>query len=168
MGSIGNIIEATIPFAGTYIQSLHADDTHKQYGVPLNATIPPDYSAANALVVLPDGRRVHILQNDILVDAVGDFIVECVEHLAKEAIASKGAFSMTIGSGSTVKSLQFLAGRGVDFSKVHVFFGNERTEGEAAGKCFNGGAKVFAAPTRMYIAFRSFYQRRPQKCTEEH
>mmetsp|Transcript_14354 Transcript_14354/g.23704 ORF Transcript_14354/g.23704 Transcript_14354/m.23704 type:complete len:288 (+) Transcript_14354:11-874(+) len=113
----------------------------------LAAVIP-----TNALVVLPDGRRVHIIKNDILLDAVGDFIVERVEHLAKEAIASKGAFSMSIGSGTTVKPLERLlsvgsqdSGVGIDFSKVHVFFGNERTEGEAAGKCFNSGADVFAA-----------------------
>mmetsp|Transcript_5486 Transcript_5486/g.12521 ORF Transcript_5486/g.12521 Transcript_5486/m.12521 type:complete len:272 (-) Transcript_5486:441-1256(-) len=103
-------------------------------------------TVANALVVLPDGRRAHIIKNDILLDAVGDFIVDRVEQLANEAISSKGAFSMSIGSGTTVKPLALLAGRGtVDFSKVHIFFGNERTEGEAAGKCFNSGADVFAA-----------------------
>ena len=100
---------------------------------------------ANALVVLPDGRRVHVIKNDVLLDAVGDFIVERVEQIANKAIASKGAFSISIGSGTTVKPLELLAGRGVDLSKVHVFFGNERTEGEAAGKCFNSGAGVFAA-----------------------
>lgn len=96
---------------------------------------------AHALLVLPDGRRAHILKNDA---AVGDFIVERVEKLANAAIAKKGAFSMSVGSGTTVQPLAFLAGR-VDFSKVHLFFGNERTEGDAAGKCFDGGGDVFAA-----------------------
>jgi 6-phosphogluconolactonase len=102
-------------------------------------------AAAHALVVLPDGRRVHIIKNDILTGAIGDFIVDRVEELANAAIAEKGAFSMSVGSGTTVQPLTQLAGRGVDFSKVHLFFGNERTEGDAAGKCANGGADVFAA-----------------------
>ena len=101
-------------------------------------------TVAHGLVVLPDGRRVHIIKNNILLDNVGDFIVERVEEMANKAIAEKGAFSMSIGSGTTVKPLSALAGGRVDFSKVHLFFGNERTEGEAAGKCFNSGQEVFA------------------------
>lgn len=103
-------------------------------------------TVTNALVVLPDGRNAHIIKNNILLNAVGDFIVDRVEQLANEAISSKGAFSMSIGSGTTVSPLAILADRGtVDLSKVHIFFGNERTEGDAAGKCFNSGSDVFAA-----------------------
>lgn len=96
--------------------------------------------------VLPDGRRVHIIKNDVLLDAVGDFIVDRVEELAAAAITKKGAFSMSVGSGTTVAPLVQLKDRGaVDLSKVHIFFGNERTEGDAAGKCAKSGADVFAA-----------------------
>lgn len=102
-------------------------------------------AVAQALVILPDGRRVHVIKNDILLDAVGDFIVQRVEELAIDAIATKGAFSMSVGSGTTVKPLELLADRDVDFSRVHLFFGNERTEGDAAGKCAKSGADVFAA-----------------------
>jgi 6-phosphogluconolactonase len=101
-------------------------------------------AVAHALVVLPDGRRVHIIKNDVILDAVGDLIIERVEQLANDAIAKKGAFSMSVGSGTTVKPLELLADR-VDFSKVHLFFGNERTEGDAASKCAKSGADVFAA-----------------------
>eukprot|EP00956_Cyclotella_meneghiniana_P016351 scaffold25787_cov64-Cyclotella_meneghiniana.AAC.7 len=102
-------------------------------------------TVVKALVVLPDGRHVHVIKNDILLDAVGDFIVDRVEQLAKDAIAIKGSFSMSIGSGTTVKPLALLADRSeLDLSKLHIFFGNERTEGEAKGKCFNSGASVFA------------------------
>ena len=101
-------------------------------------------TVVKALVVLPDGRHVHVIKNDILLDAVGDFIVDRVEQLAKDAIATKGSFSMSIGSGTTVKPLALLADRSeLDLSKLHIFFGNERTEGEAKGKCFNSGASVF-------------------------
>lgn len=108
-------------------------------------TLPLFAAVANSLVVLPDGRRVHIIKNDILLDAVGDFLVDRVESLATTAIAEKGAFSMSIGSGTTVKPLALLADRNVDMNKFHIFFGNERTEGEAAGKCAKSGAEVFAA-----------------------
>ena len=36
---------------------------------------------------------------------------------------------MTIGSGTTVAPLVGLAGQ-IDFSRFHLFFGNERTEGK--------------------------------------
>ena len=94
------------------------------------------FSTGDGLIVLPDKRKVHIIKNDILLDAVGDFIVDRVEELAIEAISMKGSFSISIGSGTTVKPLVALADRNVDLSKVHIFFGNERTEGDAAGKCF--------------------------------
>ena len=93
-------------------------------------------SVGGALIVLPDKRKVHIIKNDILLDAVGDFIVDRVEELAIDAISKKDSFSISIGSGTTVKPLVALADRNVDLSKVHIFFGNERTEGDAAGKCF--------------------------------
>jgi len=99
-------------------------------------------ATTEAFATLPDGRRVNIIKNDILLGSVGDYIVNRVEELAKSAIAGKGAFSMSIGSGTTVLPLVALADR-VDFDKVHIFFGNERTEGEAAGKCARSGADVF-------------------------
>jgi len=96
---------------------------------------------APALVVLSDGRRAHVLKND---DAVATFIQTRVAELANAAIAQKGTFSMSIGSGTTVKPLTDMESA-VDWSKVHLFFGNERTEGDAAGKCFNGAAELIKA-----------------------
>lgn len=96
---------------------------------------------APALVVLPDGRKAHVLKDDA---AISSFIQTRVAELANQALADKGAFSMSIGSGTTVAPLAQLAGE-VDFSRVHVFFGNERTEGDAAGKCFSGAANFLEA-----------------------
>ena len=79
------------------------------------------FSVGDALIVLPDKRKVHIIKNDILLDAVGDFIVDRVEELAVEAISKKDSFSISIGSGTTVKPLVALADRNVDISKVHIF-----------------------------------------------
>lgn len=95
----------------------------------------------HGLVVLPDGRRMHILKDD---DAVAHFIETRVHELAMAAISTKGAFSMSIGSGTTVTPLLGLKGK-LDFSKVHLFFGNERTEGDAAGKCIDGASELASA-----------------------
>ena len=93
--------------------------------------------ACASALVLQDGRAARVMKDDA---AIARFIQTRVVELANAAIASKGAFSMSIGSGTTVAPLIELAGE-VDFSRVHLFFGNERTEGEAAGKCFEGAAR---------------------------
>lgn len=92
-------------------------------------------------LVLPDGRVAHVLRDDA---AVAGFIRSRVAELANAAIAETGAFSMSIGSGTTVAPLVELAGE-LDFSRLHLFFGNERTEGDAAGKCFDGAAALVEA-----------------------
>jgi len=53
-------------------------------------------------------------------------VVECVESIGAAAIAEKGAFSLAIPGGSVVKALKGLKATSMDFSKVHVFFCNER------------------------------------------
>ena len=98
-------------------------------------------ACAAAALVLQDGRVAHVLKDDA---AVARFIQSRVVELANAAIESKGAFSMSIGSGTTVAPLVELAGE-VDFARVHLFFGNERTEGEAAGKCSDGAAQFVEA-----------------------
>lgn len=104
------------------------------------STRPPRLSRPAALqpdaVALPDGRRYRLLFDEA---AVGRYICWKVGTLAKSAIALKGAFSMSIGSGTTVAPLMDLkASSEIDFSKFHIFFGNDRTEGDASGKCYNG------------------------------
>ena len=95
----------------------------------------------SSLAVVADGRRVTILKDDA---AVALHIAARVEALANAALTEKGTFAMSIGSGTTVAPLKLLAGD-VDFSRVHLFFGNERTEGDAAGKCFHGAAEFISA-----------------------
>lgn len=96
--------------------------------------------ALASALVLPDGRTAHILKHDA---AVAAFIQERVAQLATAAIDAKGSFSISIGSGTTVKPLEQL-GDELDWSRVHLFFGNERTEGAQAGKCFEGAQALLA------------------------
>lgn len=87
----------------------------------------------------PDGDlRTHkVFDSDA---AVGAYICTRVEAIARESIANKGGFSLSIGSGTTVKPLVGLKDTDIDFTKVHVFFGNERVLGDTAYKCYSGAA----------------------------
>jgi len=90
---------------------------------------------------IKDGRQVLIVKEE---SQVSDCVVALVESAARSAIKSKGAFSLSVGSGTTVSPLTRLAAsKHIDWTKVHVFFGNERVAGDTAGKCASGAMEVF-------------------------
>mmetsp|Transcript_58987 Transcript_58987/g.149729 ORF Transcript_58987/g.149729 Transcript_58987/m.149729 type:complete len:339 (+) Transcript_58987:70-1086(+) len=92
---------------------------------------------------LSDGRKYHVFLNDA---AVAEHVCASVRKLMVSAIAEKGAFAMSIGSGTTVAPLQSLGvAKDIDFRRVHVFFGNDRTSGDSAGKCFAGAREFVQA-----------------------
>ena len=106
----------------------------------LNALDPSGREAARAhpaARAVPDGRTFRVFESD---SALSDYLVHRVEELASQAIESRGAFCLSIGSGTTAKPLARLAERktAMDFGRWHVFFGNERTEDDTAFKCFEG------------------------------
>merc|ERR1711887_347270 len=87
----------------------------------------------------------------------GEFIVEafdneeelsaalCLEVFenAKACIEDRGSFSMAIPGGSVAKALKglvILDDEGLDWSKMHVFFVNERPEEQ---KCYNLARKTW-------------------------
>ena len=90
-------------------------------------------AAASSGEVL-DGRRFVVCASEA---EVAQAVADRVASLSRAAVADKGAFSMSIGSGSTVAPLK---DAGVDWAKAHVWFGNERTSGDAAMKCFEGAS----------------------------
>lgn len=52
---------------------------------------------------------------------------ECVARSAAEAIAARGSFSIALSGGNTPRPVyQRLASAAVDWTRVHVFFGDER------------------------------------------
>ena len=91
-------------------------------------------AAASSGEVL-DGRRFVVCASEA---EVAQAVADRVASLSRAAVADKGAFSMSIGSGSTVAPLKDATG--VDWAKAHVWFGNERTSGDAAMKCFEGAS----------------------------
>jgi 6-phosphogluconolactonase len=98
---------------------------------------PLDFvSALRAPFILPDGRAYRIFSSK---EELSGYIRDRVETIAAAAIDARGGFSMSIGSGTTVAPLVELATSSkLDFTKMHVFFGNERVEGSTAFKCFDG------------------------------
>lgn len=91
---------------------------------------------------LEDGRTYRVFLSDA---EVADHIKAAVVEAAQESIAERGAFAMSIGSGTTVAPLPDLASSDVDWKQVHLFFGNERTVGDSAYKCYRGAAAFVAA-----------------------
>eukprot|EP00747_Dinoflagellata_sp_TGD_P132751 gnl/TRDRNA2_/TRDRNA2_175109_c0_seq6.p1 gnl/TRDRNA2_/TRDRNA2_175109_c0~~gnl/TRDRNA2_/TRDRNA2_175109_c0_seq6.p1 ORF type:complete len:629 (+),score=136.78 gnl/TRDRNA2_/TRDRNA2_175109_c0_seq6:50-1888(+) len=89
---------------------------------------------------LSDGRKVKVAGSEKEVAAV---VCAEVVATAKAAIASKGSFSICVPGGSIVQGLASLDKNAFDFSKVHVFFCNERI-GE--WKTYNNAVKNFIDP----------------------
>jgi len=89
---------------------------------------------------LSDGRVVKVLKDEA---GIGKAVCDEVVSTGSAAIKAKGAFSICIPGGSIVAALANLPKDALDFSKVHVFFCNERI-GE--GKCYKGALKNFIEP----------------------
>ncbi|CAK4697020.1 hypothetical protein Ae201684_011664 [Aphanomyces euteiches] len=73
-----------------------------------------------------NGKVVHIGSNG---DAVGSAVAKLVAELSHEAIAKTGRFTVALSGGSLPKILEKGLSSlkdGVDFSKWHVFFADER------------------------------------------
>jgi 6-phosphogluconolactonase len=100
--------------------------------------------AAAAFPLALEGRTYRVLPDDA---AVAAYIRSRVAELAATCIARKGGFSLSIGSGTTVAPLVGLKEErpDIDFEKFHLFFGNERTTGDTAFKCFQGASAFIDA-----------------------
>lgn len=93
---------------------------------PAGARGAPPHEA----VLLRDGRWFRVFADE---SALSDYLVERVGKLAAAAIERKGACSISIGSGSTVKPLPRLAAfPGVDFRRVRSRLLSERPPHAAA------------------------------------
>uniref|UniRef100_A0A7S4PJV4 Glucosamine/galactosamine-6-phosphate isomerase domain-containing protein n=1 Tax=Guillardia theta TaxID=55529 RepID=A0A7S4PJV4_GUITH len=111
-------------------------------GLALRQTLRGGYSLVNPsntkeTFLLGDSRRICVFEDDKAISAA---VVETVESVGKAAIEKKGAFSICVPGGSIVKALSALSKDALDFSKVHVFFCNERI-GEY--KCYKGAMESF-------------------------
>ena len=91
-----------------------------------------------------DSPDVTIYRNDAADLAITSAHAEAVDVAALGAIIITGTALSREPSRSACERLVELAGE-VDFARVHLFFGNERTEGEAAGKCSDGAAQFVEA-----------------------
>ena len=148
---------ATAPSSSTFIRRRHHSSSS-------NTTTVSDKTRSTH-----QGRRRHVQrrhrtkaaaeENDDIEFAVdeGEFIVEafdneeelsaalCLEVFenAKACIEDRGSFSMAIPGGSVAKALKglvILDDEGLDWSKMHVFFVNERPEEQ---KCYNLARKTW-------------------------
>eukprot|EP00284_Hemiselmis_tepida_P016454 CAMPEP_0174916992 /NCGR_PEP_ID=MMETSP1355-20121228/2195_1 /TAXON_ID=464990 /ORGANISM="Hemiselmis tepida, Strain CCMP443" /LENGTH=290 /DNA_ID=CAMNT_0016162053 /DNA_START=50 /DNA_END=922 /DNA_ORIENTATION=- len=85
----------------------------------------------------PDGREAYVLADS---DAISAAVAESVAAIGAECIAAQGSFTICVPGGSIVKALSKLSPDAMDFSKVHVFFANERI-GEY--KCYKTAVESF-------------------------
>lgn len=80
-----------------------------------------DAEADDAL--LDGGMRVQVFDTE---EELAEGLCELVEECAQDAIAERGEFTLAIPGGSVTKALAGLKDVDVDWSKVFVFFVNER------------------------------------------
>jgi len=115
---------------------------------------PETRTAASAYegFMVKGSRKVDVfkVEKDISEGIASMFVVAaCIN------IAQKGSFSVAIPSGSVVKALGSLAGSGkVDFSKVHVFFTNDKVG--SAQPSYEGALADFIEPCG--IPMKNVYQ----------
>jgi 6-phosphogluconolactonase len=111
-------------------------DTSKTYDYRTGTT--PGYSGEK-LPFSPSSRKMSLKgATGVKYEIIGDItsaITEAVAFYGKKAIASKGSFTLCIPGGSVVKAASTMKKDAMDWSKVHVFFANEKLNDMA---CYNG------------------------------
>lgn len=82
------------------------------------------------------------------VDALADALAEATEAAARDAITARGVFTVALTGGSAAKALYpRLARAHVDWTKTHVYFGDERcVPPDDAESNFKLAHDVFLAP----------------------
>jgi len=96
---------------------------------------------------LPGGRQVLTFENDA---AVAEQLVALVTNSANEAIAAKGSFSLCIPAGSVVSALKGLDPKGVDWTKVNIFFTGERL---GQNKSYSAALEAFCEKCKIDNVF---------------
>lgn len=88
------------------------------------------------------------------VDALADALAEATESTARDAITARGVFTLALTGGSAAKALYpRLARARVDWTKTHVYFGDERcVPPDDAESNFKLAHEVFLAPAGIPAA----------------
>jgi len=90
-------------------------------------TVPGLYRSDVSMAIVDDFSISKVIKDVRVFD--GDFAADIrsvVEEVGTTSIANKGSFSLCIPGGSVVAALGGFNGDELDFSKVHVFFCNEK------------------------------------------
>jgi len=149
----GDDLGASIPVKEATIKGPGWDHIHQSPSMRLRGghyAIAP--AAANERFALEDGRKVCVFSDDKAISAA---VAEAVAKIGASCIADKGAFSIAIPGGSVVKALSKLEPTAMDFTKVHVFFCNERI-GEY--KCYKGATADDAFVTKCGIPLEQVHR----------
>jgi 6-phosphogluconolactonase len=111
---------------------------------PPSAIVKTHLFASNVVNDMQVGSKKVICYDGDYSDAIVDLVTET----AKNAIESKGSFSLAIPGGSVVTALKGLDAEAFDMSKVHIFFCNERI---GANKCYQGALDAFVTKCNVPI-----------------
>jgi len=107
----------------------------------LRPAAPLSRSSTASMMALVDDFSISKVVKDVRVydgDYAADIRAE-VATVAQASIMQKGSFSLAVPGGSVVSALGGFAGDEIDFSKVHVFFCNEKIP---SMPCLSGALEV--------------------------